>query len=119
MKETEEVKPYSPSYWGSSGWRFLHAITLTYPLDPTPEDKALYTELFSCTGRCLPCGTCSDNFIENTKNNPIRLNTRVELVDWLVQIHNMVNLETGKPIMSTEDMLTESNISSLTLYIDD
>jgi hypothetical protein len=86
-----------PNIWGPSGWLFLHTITLMYPENPNPIEQKQYYDLFHSLQYTLPCPSCREHYSESLKKFPIKLNTREELVEWLVMIHNQVNISDGKP----------------------
>ena len=96
-----------PTIWGPPLWKFLHSIPFAYGADrlqATPkEQKHMYTFLESLK-HVLPC-SCKLNYKKHFKENPPRLNNRRELFEWLVDLHNTVNMEfntnsknNGKPL---------------------
>lgn len=50
----------------------------------------------------FPCKICREHFIELIANNPIKNNSRQELVLYLCDIHNQVNKRLNKPIFDCE-----------------
>lgn len=82
--------------WGPNFWFCLHTITFNYPLEPKSEDKLNYYNFFFNLGKVLPCSYCRKNYQRNFKEMPIRLNSRKELVCWLIDFHNEVNGKEGK-----------------------
>ena len=82
-----------PEIWGPSAWIFLHTITLNYPNNPTIQDKQNYKNFFINLHHILPCEWCSKNYIHHLQKYPIDnyLNTKKNLVEWLINIHNEVN----------------------------
>lgn len=88
--------------WGSSLWFSLHTISMNYPNYPSNEDKMNYKDFFISLKNVIPCTVCKKNYIRHLKENPIdsKLNTRKDLVYWLIDMHNMVNAEIGKKQMS-------------------
>ena len=44
----------------------------------------------------LPCLECRINYKRHLEKYPIRLGSRRELFNWVVDLHNAVNLETNK-----------------------
>tara|TARA_B100000401_G_scaffold432350_2_gene369586 strand:+ start:323 stop:847 length:525 start_codon:yes stop_codon:yes gene_type:complete len=82
-----------PEIWGPPAWIFLHTITLTYPHNPTTEDKKNYKLFFYNLANVLPCSHCSKNYLIHLKQLPIDsfLQNKKSLVYWLVQIHNLTN----------------------------
>ena len=92
--------------WGPAGWLFLHSITLNYPENPTQLDKDNYSVFFASIQNTLPCEKCKEHYKNNIYENPIRLNSREDLVKWLIEIHNEVNKNNNKPIF-TYDMFID------------
>lgn len=88
--------------WGPHMWFSLHSITFTYPFSPSEEDKELITNFFTSLKNILPCITCQLNYRKNLEDLPIQTESRKELVHWLIDLHNKVNVETGKAVMSRE-----------------
>lgn len=88
--------------WGSSMWFGLHTITLVYPLRPSNEDKKNYKNFFMNLQHVIPCSVCKNNYKRHILEHPIDnfLENRKTLFNWVVDIHNMVNGETGKKILS-------------------
>jgi hypothetical protein len=88
--------------WGSSMWYSLHTITLVYPLRPSNEDKKNYKNFFMNLQHVIPCSICKNNYKRHILEHPIDnfLENRKTLFNWMVDIHNMVNGETGKKILS-------------------
>ena len=88
-----------PVMWGPHAWKFLHYVTLNYPEKPSQEDKNKFKQFFILLKRILPCERCAYNYSENLKTLPITdkvLESDTNLMYWLIDIHNMVNKETGK-----------------------
>ena len=80
--------------WGSGAWIFLHSITLTYPNNPTENDKKIYKSFFETLGYLLPCNQCSNHYNEYLTFNPINRNVlenKETLTRWLYNLHNNVN----------------------------
>ena len=78
--------------WGPSAWNFLHSITFNYPISPTYVDKQNHQNFFENLQYILPCPQCQNHYAKNIQKHPIQLNSRKELVDWLIDIHNEVNI---------------------------
>lgn len=85
--------------WGPHMWFSLHSITFTYPFKPSNEDKELVINFFTSLKNILPCITCQLNYTKNLQDLPIQTGSRKELVYWLIDLHNKVNIETGKSVM--------------------
>lgn len=92
-----------PNVWGPGAWTFLHSITLTYPNKPTYLDKQRFSQFFNNLQHVLPCPTCRKHYQKNLKHNPIQLDSRDDLVAWLVTIHNEVNKKNKKQMWSLNE----------------
>jgi hypothetical protein len=99
-----------PELWGPCAWKFLHYVTLDYPINPTPEDKEHYYQFFESLKYVLPCGSCRKNLQEHLRNYPLTdavLSSRESLVRWMINLHNIVNYYTNKPLLSVPKALNE------------
>jgi len=96
-----------PVIWGPHGWKFMHYVTLGYPDNPSQSEKQNYKDFFMSLQTILPCAKCAQNYKQNLSEYPIdnHLESRDHLVKWLIDIHNKVNLETGKEIIPFEEAL--------------
>jgi hypothetical protein len=93
--------------WGPNLWFSLHTMTFVYPLKPSENDKKNYKLFFESLQFTIPCSVCRKNYIRHWKEYPIdkNLNSRKELVYWLIDLHNIVNSETGKKTLSYETVI--------------
>jgi len=93
--------------WGSSMWFSLHTITMNYPNFPTNQDRNDYKLFFESLQNVIPCAVCKKNYKRHLKEKPINkhLNTRKEIVYWLIDMHNLVNAEIGKKQMSYDAVI--------------
>lgn len=93
--------------WGKHGWIFLHYVTFNYPINPTQENIDNYYNFFYSLQYVLPCDICKKHYSNNLlKHNLIgALKTRNTLIRWLIDIHNDINYELGKPILSYDKAL--------------
>lgn len=94
-----------PKVWGPGAWLFLHSITFNYPHHPTPRDQEEITTFFDLVGRLLPCFYCRDNYKRHLREYPIQTESKTDLVYWLIDIHNDVNKELGKPVLSRQEAM--------------
>lgn len=93
--------------WGPHLWFSLGTMTLVYPLRPSNEDKKNYKNFFMNLQHVIPCSVCKNNYKRHIREHPIDnfLENRKTLFNWVVDIHNMVNGETGKKILSYDVVL--------------
>lgn len=91
--------------WGKHLWYSIHFIAIAYPQNPTDEEKQAYRDFYEKLYLVIPCKRCSMNYLRHLEELPIDgfLQNNKTLFDWTVKIHNIVNVETGKPQWSTED----------------
>lgn len=102
----------SPEIWGKYGWNFIHLVTLGYPENPTEFDKKNYYDFFSSLQYVLPCEKCRYNFSQHFKKYPLTnkvLSNRSSLVKWGIDLHNVVNYYTGKPMLTYPEAMNEIN----------
>ena len=98
-----------PDVWGPHGWKFIHMIALAYSPTPTAEQKQHYREFFTVLQYILPCSICANNYARHfTIELPFTdevLANRDNLVKWTIDLHNLVNKETGKKPIPYEEAL--------------
>ncbi len=97
-----------PLLWGPHGWHFMHYITFAYPINPSTTDKENMSNFFTSLKNILPCDSCRTHFETHLKKNPLTneaLASRQSLVDWLINIHNEVNIMNHKPTVSNNDVM--------------
>lgn len=93
--------------WGPHLWFSLHTISFNYPLNPNDKDKQNYKNFFSSLQEVIPCSICKKNYKRHLNEHPIDnyLNNRKLLVYWVIDMHNMVNGEIGKKILSYDNVI--------------
>jgi hypothetical protein len=97
----------SPKFWGSQGWHFIHSVALNYPDNPTQEEKDNYLEFFKSVGNTLPCEICAEHFRKKMEDTPPNMNSREDLFNWTVDVHNAVNKENGKKTYTYKEAAKE------------
>lgn len=98
----------TPDIWGPHGWKFLHYVTLNYPIIPSNDDKKNYKEFFNLLQFVLPCSVCSKHFKENLKVLPLSdtvMESRENLIKWCIDMHNIVNKSKNKPELSYDQAI--------------
>lgn len=99
-----------PNIWGKHAWKFIHFITLEYPINPTEDDKMNYYQYFNCLSNVLPCYKCRYNMAKHLKKYPLTeeaLSSRKNLVKWGIDFHNVVNYYNGKTMLSYSEAMNE------------
>ena len=93
----------NPSVWGPNIWQTLHFISLGYPEYPTIQQKQDYKNFFLLFKTVLPCKKCALHYNHNLDKLPLTdevLSNKHNLIKWVIDIHNSVNLITDKPIIN-------------------
>lgn len=88
---------FGPSFWGAL---HLACFGADNP-DKVRDFIALYPYV-------LPCPGCRAHFAQVLKDYPVpETNDRMELFDWSVMVHNVVNDSLGAPRVTTDEALIE------------
>jgi len=115
-------KLMDPSIWGPKFWFSLHSVSLTYPFYPDEKDKENYKQFYYLLQYVLPCVVCRVNYKKNISQYPIDnfLKDRKSLVRWVIDVHNMVNVETGKKVISFDEAIINfERIYGKKIYLED
>lgn len=102
------VNNIDPKLWGRYFWGTAHYITISYPSNPTQKEKQNVKLFFDLLTDLLPCENCRAHYKNNLMRYPLTdqiLNSRLNLIKWLVNLHNEVNQRTGKKIISVEEAI--------------
>jgi hypothetical protein len=83
--------------WGPAFWHVMHSVSFSYPKLPSETDKNKYAQFYEYLIDVLPCTKCRKHFAEILQIMPIQLNSRRDLSEWVVDVHNQVNKSTKKP----------------------
>jgi hypothetical protein len=100
------ITDLDPDIWGDKAWFFLHSITLSYPDIPSSQQIDDYHHFFMNIHKVLPCSKCRDNYIRHLQELPLTkemMQSKENVIVWLFNIHNLVNVENKKPVMEFKD----------------
>ena len=97
----------NPMLWGSNLWRYMHYAAINYPKNPT-NDQIQEMENWLCSlAGTIPCKNCSKHYRGYIEKSKPRLHdicsNKDSLFNFLVDLHNKVNVRTGKPEISYEE----------------
>lgn len=101
-----------PDVWGPHGWKFIHYVTLGYPNNPTSETKKHYYDFFDNLKNVLPCSICGNHYKEHLEFFPLTneiLSNKVKLIEWGINMHNLVNEVNRKRIFTFDEGFKEIN----------
>lgn len=96
-----------PTVWGPIFWATMHIISLAYPVKPSYAEKRAAKEFFRSLTNLLPCPVCREHYAKNLQLMPIEpaLDSRDDLIRWVVNLHNSVNVQNGKPIYTVDEVI--------------
>lgn len=109
-----------PKVWGPHFWFILHLVSFNYPDNPSTPDKDNYKRFYESIGDILPCPLCKKHYKSHMSQFPIgvHLDSRMDLITWVVQVHNFVNQYLGKPIYTVKQALdTYANLDPVSPFI--
>lgn len=95
--------------WGKSGWRFLLAIAMVYPIQPSMEDKLSMRNFLVDVAKVLPCRECGGHF-RNAVNHTLldeSLANRGNLLQWMHGVQNDIRQRQNKPRVTYTDMIRQ------------
>eukprot|EP00747_Dinoflagellata_sp_TGD_P165885 gnl/TRDRNA2_/TRDRNA2_187861_c0_seq1.p1 gnl/TRDRNA2_/TRDRNA2_187861_c0~~gnl/TRDRNA2_/TRDRNA2_187861_c0_seq1.p1 ORF type:complete len:223 (-),score=47.19 gnl/TRDRNA2_/TRDRNA2_187861_c0_seq1:62-730(-) len=110
--EKLDYKDYrNPNVWGPPTWFFLHSMTMALPHEVPAEQQQSIQRLMQDLQKVLPCPTCGVHLEEHMKQHPLEphLGSRDALIQWMIDIHNMVNKACGKREWTREEVMAEYN----------
>lgn len=99
---------FPPSVWGPFFWHTIHIVAMGYSKNPTYTDKKCAKEFYESLAFLIPCSVCREHYKEHLVSSPIttNLDSRTDLINWTISIHNKVNKMLGKPEWSLQEVLT-------------
>ena len=105
MAEHHQKMGMSIDIWGPAAWSFLQTSAFAYGKNPeqaTETEQEHARTFFYTLPYMLPCSICRKHYLEHIEKHPPAVENRDALTRWIVKIHNIVNVNNGKPIMSYE-----------------
>lgn len=93
--------------WGPFFWFILHITSFNYPNNPSTPDKDNYKRFYESVGDILPCSLCKRHYKNYISQFPIsiHLDSRIDLITWVIQVHNTVNISLNKPTYTVQNVL--------------
>ena len=102
----DTVTPKNPQVWGPPLWNFLHILSFSYPENPTLEEQQDMRNFFLSLHKVLCCKPCKFSFGEKLNRTEFNdaLESRKNLKEWLLKIHNEVNKSNNKPMYTMKQL---------------
>lgn len=86
--------------WGSITWNLFHTLAEKIIDSEFYKVKHLFIDFIKDTCENLPCPICSNHAIKTLNVARFDLiNTKADMIEFLRQFHNIVNIITNKPIV--------------------
>ena len=95
----------NPKIWGRDSWNFFYYVALSYPKNPSIDDKLKFKKFYTIAGSMVPCEKCKMNFGKHLQELPIDnyLDTPYNLFTWLTKMENKVRVLNNRPEKSVEN----------------
>ena len=94
-----------PAIWGPYFWTTMHIVSLGVSRQPTAEEQAGIRAFYESLAIVIPCPICREHYKEALTSTPIQTSSRDAVVEWVYDIHNVVNTTLGKPQLSWEGFI--------------
>lgn len=97
----------NPTVFGPPAWEFLHNISYNYPQKPDEEYKKACKSFLMSLPRLLPCLQCGIHYEKYMLSQDLDkvASNRQEFFKFFYDLHNKVNLRTGKPFFPLDKAL--------------
>ncbi len=99
---------FNPNIWGPKAWFFIDTIILSYPNKPSEENKETYKNFLYQLKNVLPCESCRNHYQNSIKDIPLSsfyLSSRNNLIEWIIKIHNKVNIINNKKLINKSEFI--------------
>ena len=113
MKPESTRDGYSQEVFGPMFWTIMHMVAHNFPVLEDDRSNATvakkYMRFFKSIGDVLPCRSCREHFKKRisgktcTRLDDKVFQNRTTLARWVWRLHNCVNRDLGKPVVSFED----------------
>ena len=87
--------------WGPGAWLFLHSMSFNY----SPKKKQEMVDFLKAFNKVLPCRYCRENMKKHMDKMPPQLESRRDFVKWMIDFHNIVNVQEGKSVVSFDEAI--------------
>lgn len=99
-----DVDASGPACWGPPQWMALHQLLRGYPREhASPEKQAALKSYVQGLAGIIPCNACAQHW--KALADTVATENRAAALKWSIDVHNAVNLRTGKKMYSYADAL--------------
>ena len=105
--EDEMEQIFHIDVWGPNYWYFLMTLALSYPDHINPVIKRKYYDFICNLPVFIPNQRIGNKFCEILDKYPVSpyLDCRDSFVRWVVFVHNKINEQLGKPVITREEAI--------------
>lgn len=98
---------FDPSVWGPHFWFFLHTICISYPKRANSVTKKKYYDFIQNLPLFIPHEEIGNLFSKLLDKYPVSpyLESRESFMKWIHYIHNIINKQLGKNVISYEEFV--------------
>lgn len=96
-----------PNIWGPHLWHYMHMISFNHPNNPNSEDVYHQKVFLENLQHTLPCNKCKMHYKQYISKYPPKLNTKMDYIKWVIDLHNAVNERNGKKIYNYDEAIEE------------
>jgi hypothetical protein len=102
-----DAPPYNvdPERWGPGLWTFLHYLACSCPDRPGVAYQQACRQFFNALKVLLPCVTCRQHYTQLTDSHPLNVSSAASLQEFVLFLHNQVNLSAGCPTWTMEQVV--------------
>ena len=96
----------SQKQWGNITWILFHSLAESVNPNYFNQAKPLILNFINLTCENLPCPICSNHAKDTLSKAYLnQINSKADLIEFLRQFHNIVNIQTDKPIVNKEEVI--------------
>ena len=98
----------SQKEWGNITWILFHTLAEKINENNFHNVKHIFIEFINDTCSNLPCPICASHAIQTLKKANFGLiNSKADMIEFLRQFHNIVNLRIDNPTVQKEFVITK------------
>ena len=96
-----------PNLWGPPLWKFLHLVSIHYPIKPSKKDKEEHKKFLHSLKHILPCPICANHYSEYMSDSKIEnaLQNKENYIKLIWSLHNDVNKRTQSKMYTFEEFI--------------
>jgi FAD-linked sulfhydryl oxidase len=98
-----------PQVFGPPLWWMLHTTAATFPVNPDPLRRSECVSFLSSLPSMIPCASCGDHLRKELEKRDLHAACagKESLSQMWCEVHNVVNVRTGKPLMDCSGVVKE------------